>query len=117
MTREACERQILAHAKIIKNIYRQYCPEGHALQITFIPSTDGVDAGDWKTDEIHVKNNLYCSEKAEKENPIACKYSIPQKPEMAKALFEVEYGKGSWEKEGNLDGSYENLCANPLYIF
>ncbi|MBO6179437.1 MAG: hypothetical protein J6O04_09700 [Selenomonadaceae bacterium] len=117
MSREACEREILAYAKIIKNIYHQYCPNGHALQITFIPSTDGCDAGDWKTDEIHIKNNLYCSGKAEKGKPIACKYSIPQKPKTAKALFEIEYGEGSWEKEGNSDGSYEILNANPLYIF
>ena len=50
MTREECESKICEHLREIRDIYHEYAPEGHHLQINVFDDLCGACNEYWKRD-------------------------------------------------------------------
>ena len=121
MTRGECEKAILQKVLEIRDIYRQYVPDGECLQISIQRGSNGADWGDWKTSQIEFNNSTFQSLMPDGEygafenhKPLEVRYYEDDKTDPvyieSKKKFDEIYGDGAWDKEEEADKEWwDNL--------
>ena len=121
MTRGECEKKILEKCLEIRDIYRQYVPDGECLQISIQRGSNGADWGDWKTSQIEFNNNTFQSLFPDSEygafenhKPLEVRYYEDDKTDPvyieSRKKFDEKYGEGAWDREEAADKEWwDNL--------
>ena len=71
MTRTECERAMLEKLIEIRNIYKEYNPNGKYLSLAYRIGINGNDDGDWDTERLSILDGVYL-DSTDANNQIYC---------------------------------------------